>query len=139
MTNASRPAVPAPSSAALRVADSGGVLGAVFAALCCAGTPFILAGLAAVGLGSIKNDALLWPLMFVSLVVALWGFWTGRRVHGLAGPLALALVGATGLVAGVVFIHGFPALQVIWTGAALLLVATIWNISARRRCRARPA
>lgn len=128
----------APPSTAVRIADSGGVLGAVFAALCCAGTPFIVAGLAAVGLGFLKNDAILWPLMFGSLAVALWGFWTGRRIHGLSGPSIVATLGAVALVAGVVFIHGFPAMQVIWLGVALLIGATFWNISARRRCAAVP-
>lgn len=121
----------------VRVADAGGVLGAVFAALCCAGTPFILAGLAAVGAGFLKNDAILWPLMFTSLAVALWGFWIGRRLHGLKGPFIIAIFGAVALVAGVVFIHGFPAIQVIWTGVAALIGATLWNITARRRCAAR--
>lgn len=135
-----RPVTPAlagktPTPARVRLADSGGVLGAIFAALCCAGTPFILAGLSAVGLGFLKNDAILWPLMFASLAMALWGFWVGRRLHGLIGPLALAMVGAIALVAGVVFIHGFPAMQVIWTGVGALVVATLWNISARRRCQ----
>lgn len=125
-----------PTSPAVRIADSGGVLGAIFAALCCAGTPFILAGLTAAGLGFIKNDAILWPLMFASLAVALWGFWIGRRLHGLTGPLLMASLGAVALIAGVVFIHGFPAMQVIWTGVAALLGATIWNITARRRCAA---
>lgn len=127
---------PARTSAAVRVADSGGVLGAIFAAFCCAGTPFILTGLAAVGLGFLKNDAILWPLLFGSLAVSLWGFWIGRRIHGLNGPLVVAIVGATALVAGVVFIHGFPAMQVIWTGVVALIGATIWNVSARRRCAA---
>jgi mercuric ion transport protein len=123
-------------SRAVQVADSGGVLGAVFAALCCAGTPFIVAGLGAVGLGFLKTDAILWPLMFLSLAVALWGFWTGHRLHGLYGPLVVAVIGAAALVAGVVFIHGFPAMQVIWSGVAALLGATVWNVSARRRCAA---
>lgn len=121
-------------STAVRIADSGGVLGAVFAALCCAGTPFIVAGLAAVGLGYVRQDAILWPMMFVSLGVALWGFWTGRRVHGLAWPLVVATLGAIALIAGVVFIHGFPAMPVIWMGVAALIGATVWNVVARRRC-----
>jgi len=131
-----RPAGTAPSSAAVRIADSGGVLGAIFAALCCAGTPFIITGLATVGLGFLKNDVILWPLMFASLAVALWGFWIGRRIHGLIGPLVVAFVGAIALVAGVVFIHGFPAIQVIWTGVVALIGATIWSVTARRRCAA---
>lgn len=131
-----RPGGTAPSFIALRTADSGGVLGAIFAALCCAGTPFVIAGLATVGLGFLKNDAILWPLMFASLAVALWGFWIGRRTHGLTGPLIMAVVGAIALVVGVVFIHGFPAIQVIWTGVVALIGATIWNVTARRRCAA---
>lgn len=117
---------------AARLADGAGVLGAVFAALCCAGLPLIVSGLAAVGLSFLRRDAILWPLMFVSLAVALWGFWQGRRTHGSAGPLALAAVGAVSLVAGVVFVHGFPAKQMIWAGAAALVVATGWNVRARR-------
>jgi len=123
----------APGSRAVRAADSGGVLGAVFAALCCAGTPVIVAGMGALGLGFLKTDAILWPLMFLSLAVALWGFWMGRRVHGLTGPIVVAVAGAAALIAGVVFIHGFPSMQVIWTGVAALLGATGWNVSARRQ------
>lgn len=117
-----------------RVADGAGVLGASFAALCCAGTPLIVSALAAVGLSFLRKDAILWPLMFGSLAVGLWGFWEGRRLHGNAGPLLLAIAGGAGLVAGVVFIHGFPAKQIIWAGAAALVGATIWNVSARRHC-----
>lgn len=119
-----------------RLADSAGAIGAILAALCCAGTPLIVSALAAVGLSSLRNDAILWPLMFASLAVALWGFWRGRRVHGSAGPLSLAAVGAAALVAGAVFIHGFPAKQVIWAGAAALVAATVWNVVRRRRCTA---
>jgi len=120
-----------------RFADGAGVLGASFAALCCAGTPLIVGALATVGLSFLRNDAILWPLMFASLAVALWGFWRSRRLHGSAGPLTLAAAGAVALVAGVVFIHGFPAKPVIWTGAAGLVAATLWNVSARRRCAVR--
>ena len=122
------------ASLAARLGDGAGVLGATFAALCCAGTPFIVSALAAVGLSFLRTDAILLPLMMVSLAVALWGFWQGRRMHGLSGPLALAVIGAVALVAGVVFIHGFPARQVIWGGAGALVAATVWNVAARRRC-----
>jgi mercuric ion transport protein len=118
------------------LADGAGVFGAGFAALCCAGTPLIVSALAAVGLSFLRNDAILWPLMFGSLAVALWGFWRGWTVHGSAGPLGLAAAGAAALVAGVVVIHGFPAKQVIWAGAGALVTATIWNVILRRRCTA---
>lgn len=101
-----RPTDTPPSSAAGQIADSGGVLGAIFAALCCADTSFIITALATVGLGFLKNDVILWPLMFASLAVALWSFWIGRRLHGLTGPRVVAVVGAIALVAGIVVIHG---------------------------------
>lgn len=127
------------ASATASFTDGAGVLGAIVAALCCAGTPFIVSALAAVGLSFLRSDAILLPLMGVSLVIAFWGFWQGRRLHGSVGPLALAVAGAAGLVTGVVFIHGFPAKQVIWSGAVALLVATVWNVAARRRCATRSA
>jgi len=120
-----------------RIADSAGVFGAIFAALCCLGVPFIVAGLAAIGLSFLRSDPILWPLMILSLIVALWGMWRGRRMHGRVGPLIIALVSGIALVAGVIFVHGFPARELIYAGSAGLIVATIWNISARVRCERR--
>ena len=119
---------------AIRFADGAGVLGAVFAALCCAGLPLIVSVLAAVGLSFLRSDAILLPLMAISLAIALWGFWGGRRLHGASGPLLLALAGSVALVAGVVIIHGFPAKQVIGVGAIALIAATLWNVQLRRAC-----
>lgn len=121
---------------AIRFADGAGVVGAVFAALCCAGLPLIVSVLATVGLSFLRTDAILLPLMAVSLAIALWGFWGGRRLHGASGPLLLALAGSVALVAGVVVIHGFPAKQVIGIGAVALIVATWWNVRLRRTCEA---
>jgi mercuric ion transport protein len=115
----------------VRAADLGGVAGAAFAALCCAGTPFVISGLAVLGLTFLKRDAILWPLMIASLLLALWGFWNGARVHGQRGPLVLALACSVGLTAGVIFIHGFPAMQMIWASIAGLVAATIWNVRRR--------
>jgi mercuric ion transport protein len=116
----------------VRAADGAGATGAILAALCCAGTPIIVSALAAVGLSSLRKDAILWPLMLVSLLVALWGFWNGRRSHGKSGPLALGFIGAVSLACGVIFVHGPPAMQMIYGGAIALVVATLWNVSARR-------
>jgi len=130
-------------AASARLADSAGVFGAIFAALCCAGTPLLLSVLAAVGLSFLRSDAILWPLMGLSLAVALWGFWAGRRLHGAIGPIALALMSAIALTAGVIFVHGPPAMMLIYFGAVGLLLATLWNILLRRHCvsrnTARPA
>jgi mercuric ion transport protein len=119
---------------AIRAADSAGVLGAIFAALCCAGLPLILSVLATIGLSSIRRDSVLMPLMAISLGVAFWGFLVGRRLHLANGPIVLALLGSAGLVAGVVYIHGFPAKEIIWAGAIILVAATVWNIRLRGAC-----
>lgn len=119
-------------SKAARIADSAGVLGAIFAALCCAGLPLIVSVLAAVGLSFLRTDAILLPLMALSLSIALWGFWMGRRIHGASGPLLLAVAGSIALVGGVVFIHGFPAKQVIGFGTLALVAATVRNVYLRR-------
>ncbi|HEV2017624.1 MAG TPA: MerC domain-containing protein, partial [Gemmatimonadaceae bacterium] len=74
-------------SKAVRIADSAGTFGAIFAALCCAGAPLVLSVLAAIGLSFLRTDAILLPLMGISLAIALWGFWMGRRLHGASGPL----------------------------------------------------
>ena len=71
---------------AIRFADGAGVVGAVFAALCCAGLPLIVSVLASVGLSFLRTDAILLPLMALSLAVALWGFWDGCRMHGRQDP-----------------------------------------------------
>ena len=76
--------------------DSAGVLGAIVAALCCAGTPLIVSALAALGLSALRRDAILWPVMLGSLLLALWGFWRGFRMHRTAGPLALGILPPSG-------------------------------------------
>ena len=125
------------STKAEKIADVAGPLGAVFAALCCLGVPFIVASVAAIGLSFIRRDAILWPLMIASLLVALWGMWRGRQTHGSAGPFAVGLLSGVSLVAGVIFVHGFPAREMIYAGSAGLLAATIWNVTARVRCERR--
>ena len=114
------------------IADSAGVIGSIFAALCCAGTPIIVSALAAVGLSFLRKDAILWPLMLASLAVALWGFWRGVQMHHRAGPIVLGIIGAASLTLGVIVVHGPPAMRMIYSGAAALIVATGWNMWVRQ-------
>jgi mercuric ion transport protein len=116
----------------LRWMDGAGTLGAVFAALCCMGVPAIVGVLGALGLTWLRQDALLWPLMFLSLAVALWGLARDRRQHDATGPLVLGAIGAVALVAGVVFVHGTPARLLIYGGAIALVVGSGWNVVVRR-------
>jgi len=111
-----------------------GVIAASCAALCCAGAPIIVSVLAATGLSFLRTDAILLPIIAVALAIALFGFRTGRRIHGSNGPLALGAIGSVALVAGVVFVHGIPAKVLIGAGAILLLVAMIWNARLPRAC-----
>ena len=122
------------TEAVSRFAGGAGVVAASCAALCCAGAPIILSVLAATGLSFLRNDAILIPVIGVALLVALWGFWTGRRLHGSWGPFVLGVTGSVALVAGVVFIHGMPAKVLIGVGALTLLGATIWNARVPRAC-----
>jgi mercuric ion transport protein len=117
----------------VRLADAAGALGAIAAALCCAGTPLIVAALAATGLSALRKDAILWPVMLASLAVAIWGYWQGLRLHRAWPPLMIGVFGAVSLALGVIVVHGFPAMQMIYGGSMLLVAATIWNIVARKR------
>ncbi len=117
-----------------RFADAAGVLGAVLAALCCAGAPVILGVLSALGLSFLRRDAILLPFMLLAFLVALWGLWRDRATHRSSGPIVVALVGMLALAAGVIFVHGFPAKELIGIGVIALLSATVWNASLRRAC-----
>lgn len=110
------------------------MIAASCAALCCAGAPIIVSVLAATGLSFLRTDAILLPIIAVALAIALFGFWTGRRIHGSNGPLLLGAIGSVALVAGVVFVHGMPAKALIGAGAVLLLAAMIWNARVPRAC-----
>ncbi|MDB4917903.1 MAG: putative rane protein [Gemmatimonadetes bacterium] len=117
-----------------RLAGGFGVVAATCAALCCAGAPIIVSVLAATGLSFLRSDAILLPVIAVALLVALWGFWRSRRVHGSSIPLAICVVGSIALVGGVVFLHGVIAKVFIGVGAVLLLVATVWNARMPQAC-----
>ncbi len=112
-----------------RHADKLGTGGSLFAALCCLGTPAILAFLAAIGAGFLVNDLLLLPLLALSLLVSLWGLEKGREVHRNPGPLRLGTLGAVLIPAGI-----FLGAWLVALGAVLLIAATVWNVVARRRC-----
>ena len=53
--------------------DKIGILGATFAALCCLGISAVLSIVCAIGLGFVIHDAVLLPLLIISLFLVLWG------------------------------------------------------------------
>ncbi len=107
-----------------------GSLGATVGALCCAGVPAVLGALSAAGLGFLVNDAILLPLVVVSLGVALWGLGRGTARHGLRGVLVLGWVGALLLMVGI-FLY-----PLVYAGIAAMLGAAVWNTVALRRAAA---
>lgn len=78
--------------------DKIGIGGAAFAALCCLGFPALLALASAASLGFIMNETVLLPLLAVSLLLTLWGLYSGTRHYhrwsafgiGIAGALLVA-------------------------------------------------
>src|SRR5712692_977228 len=81
-------------------ADKVGIAGATFAALCCLGISAVLSVITAVGLGFLINDAVLAPLLVISIIVTIWGMVSGWRRHQNVIPLVL---GGSGVIALFVF------------------------------------
>ncbi len=106
-----------------------GSLGAMAAALCCAGVPAVLGALSAAGLGFVVNDLILFPLVLVSLGVALWGLGRGVSRHGLRRVLVLGSLGAVLLMVGI-FLY-----PLVYAGVAAMLGAAVWNAVALRNAR----
>ncbi len=107
-----------------------GSLGATVAALCCAGVPAVLGALSAAGLGFLVNDLILFPLLALFLGLGLWGLWDGVRRHGLRTVLVLGGAGALLMVAGILLRP-----LIVYSGAAAMIAASVWNVLALRRAR----
>jgi hypothetical protein len=88
-----------------------GAMGAIFAELCCIGTPALLAFLASIGAGFFIDDVILLPLLMVFLVVTIWGMRRTRDAHGQREPLLVTVISSVVIVA----LCGFPAL---WRSSA---------------------
>ena len=73
--------------------------------------------------------------MLLSLCVALWSLHQGQRRHRARAPLIVGSVGAVVLALGVIVVHGPPVMTMIYGGAMALVVATLWNVVARKHCR----
>jgi len=105
--------------------DKVGILGAAFAALCCLGISAVLSIVSAIGLGFLIHDAVLLPLLILSLLVTLWGLYSGWKRHG--RPAALALGGAAAVV---LFISSFvhQSRPVALASIAALVGASVLNV-----------
>ncbi len=124
------PAVQSNDMAARDHIDTIGILGATFAALCCLGVSAVLSVVTAIGLGFLINDAILLPLLVLSLLVTLWGLFSGWKRHRKAAALTL---GALSAVALVVFSYFHQSRPLALISIAALVGASILNIVVLRR------
>lgn len=112
--------------------DKLGFLGTLFASLCCLGVSLVIAPLTAIGLGFLINDLVLLPLVFIFLVITLWGLYKGWKRHGVGSPFVLGIFVTLFLIPSF-FVSGYLSSSLL----VLLFVATIWNtVAAYRRSQA---
>jgi mercuric ion transport protein len=110
--------------------DKIGVVGSIFAALCCLGFPALLSILSAVGLGFLINDAVLMPLLIVFLLLTLVGLYLGVRHHGSWAAFSIGAISA--ILTFVSIVIAFNKL-VAAIGIAGLIFASILNVWLRMR------
>lgn len=75
--------------------DKFGLVGSLFSVLCCIGAPAIISVVFAIGLGFLINDAVLFPLLALFLIITLIGLFFGMRSHGRPWAFILGIICAT--------------------------------------------
>lgn len=109
--------------------DRIGPLGTLFAALCCIGTPSLLAFLSAIGVGFLINDAILLPLLIIFLAMSVMGLYASYKGHANRWPLIL---GGLSSIIIVFFIYGWLLRPLVYIGLLGLIGASVWNIFLRK-------
>ena len=110
--------------------DKVGVLGSILAALCCIGTPALLAFLSAIGLGFLIHDVVLLPLLAGFLILTGYGLAVSKKRHGRKEPLIVFGVSAAVIVTAM----WFSTVGVI-IGMVGLSLSTILNIVYQKSCK----
>src|SRR5713101_4625220 len=110
--------------------DKVGVVGTIFAALCCLGFPALLSILGAIGLGFLIKDAVLLPLLIIFLLATVVGLTLGMREHHRAAAFVIGLISAAGL-----FIFIFLAFNKFLAAVSVagLVIASVLNVLLRQR------
>lgn len=109
--------------------DKVGVLGSIFAALCCIGTPALLAFLSSIGLGFLIHDIVLLPLLAGFLILTGYGLAVSKNRHGRKEPLMIY-----GISSALIMITiWFSSVGVI-VGMVGLSLSTILNIVYQKSC-----
>jgi mercuric ion transport protein len=108
--------------------DKVGVGGSVFAALCCLGLSALLSILSAVGLGLLINDAILLPLLVVSLAFTLYGLYQRYQKHRWSEAV---LLGGASTLALLIFLLVFFNRPLAYLSIAGLVAASVLNVRLR--------
>ncbi len=109
-----------------------GPLGTLFTALCCVGTPGVIAFLSAIGAGFLINDAILLPLLIIFLAASIAGLCFSFKRHKNRWPLILGGVSAFIIL---FFAYGMFIRPLVYLGLLGLVGASIWNVFLKRRYR----
>lgn len=109
--------------------DKVGFLGSLFAALCCIGTPALLAFLGAIGVGFLINDAILIPFLLISLGLTIWGLLLSLRIHKRPQALILSIISSIIVFSGI-----WISKLLVYLGLIGLLGSSIWNIVLKKQC-----
>lgn len=105
--------------------DKVGPLGTIFTALCCIGTPSLLAFLSAIGVGFLINDLILLPLLVLFLAASIAGLYSSYKSHTNRWPL---VVGSTSSILVLFFIFGWFFKPMVYLGLSGLVGTSLWNI-----------
>lgn len=116
-----------------RIGTIVGPLLAGFAALCCLGLAPLLGALSALGLGFLVSDAILIPLLAVSMLWTIWALAGDAKRHHDRRPLWLAVISLLLAIGGL-----WVSAMLVGAGLACLVVAAIWNARLVRAVRDDP-
>lgn len=109
--------------------DKVGAFGSIFAALCCIGTPALLAFLSAIGLGFLIHDLILLPALVGFLVLTGYGLMISKKRHDRKEPSIVF-----GISAAVIVITMWFSTIGVLIGMIGLIVSTVLNIVYQKRC-----
>lgn len=108
-----------------------GLAGAIFAALCCIGTPALLTILSSIGAGFLINDSVLLPLLAFFLTLNIIGLRLTYRIHRNLWPMIL---GGLASAAIVVFIYGWFFRPGLYLGLGVVVANSVWNAVMKKGC-----
>jgi mercuric ion transport protein len=111
--------------------DKVGPLGTIFAALCCIGTPGLLAFLSAMGVGFLISDALLLPLLILFLAISMAGLYYSFKTHKNRWPVILGGISSLLIL---FFIYGWFLKPLVYLGLVGLVGTSVWNLVLKKRC-----